>query len=67
MGLARLLLALSVVLAHLPVLLGPLVNGHVAVQGFFIISGFYMALILDSKYHTDKRGRKISAVNSSHR
>lgn len=56
MGTARLLLALSVMLAHLPALRGPLVHGRVAVEGFYIISGFYMALILDRKYRGAEAG-----------
>ena len=54
MGLLRVLLALSVVAAHSTPILGTsLVGGRVAVQTFFILSGFYMALVLDGKY----RGR----------
>lgn len=58
MGLLRFLLALSVVLAHAPVRIlfpgQPLVGGALAVQIFFMISGFYMALILDGKYSDNK-------------
>ena len=51
MGLIRALLAISVILAHSESFLGlSLVGGKVAVQAFFIISGFYMALILNEKY-----------------
>lgn len=51
MGLIRLLLALSVVLSHSSAILGiDLVGGRVAVQAFYIISGFYMTLILREKY-----------------
>jgi len=58
MGIIRFLLALSVVLYHLRFTMGdnvvPLVNfgvrGAEAVQVFFIISGFYMALVLNGKY-----------------
>lgn len=54
MGLLRLLLALAVVAAHA----GPpggieallLTGGPFAVQIFYVISGFYMALILNEKY-----------------
>lgn len=53
MGLIRILLALSVVLAHtaepLP-FVGRMVAGPVAVQCFFVLSGFYMALVLHEKY-----------------
>ncbi len=54
MGLLRLLLALAVVAAHA----GPafdriewfLTGGPLAVQIFYVISGFYMALVLNEKY-----------------
>jgi peptidoglycan/LPS O-acetylase OafA/YrhL len=58
-GLTRLLLALSVVVGHAGGLVGLeyaphrpviLVEGRVAVQSFYLISGFYMALILDRVY-----------------
>lgn len=53
MGLLRLLLAIAVIIYHT----GPLwgiqsVGGVVAVESFFMISGFYMALVLNSKYPT---------------
>lgn len=51
MGLIRLLLALSVVISHSNTIFGiELVGGPIAVQSFFIISGFYMALVLNEKY-----------------
>lgn len=51
MGIIRLLLAISVVLAHSSSLFGTnLVGGKIAVQAFYIISGFYMSLILNEKY-----------------
>lgn len=51
MGIIRLLLALAVVAAHTKGIFGlTLVGGKVAVQSFFIISGFYMSLILNEKY-----------------
>jgi peptidoglycan/LPS O-acetylase OafA/YrhL len=54
MGLVRLLLALAVVAAHA----GPpggvawleMTGGPASVQCFYVISGFYMALILNEKY-----------------
>ena len=51
MGLIRLLLALSVVIAHTGNSFKILSNGNDCVQLFFIISGFYMFLILDKKYY----------------
>lgn len=50
MGLFRLVLAFCVVLAHglnLPI---PAARADVAVQTFYIVSGFYMALVLTEKY-----------------
>lgn len=58
MGLLRLLLALSVVFAHSGafVLTGNhFVGGMVAVESFFMISGFYMALVLENKYGDDRK------------
>jgi peptidoglycan/LPS O-acetylase OafA/YrhL len=57
MGRVRLLLALLVFISHSP--LAHLINGHafeaapLAVQCFFVISGFLIAFILDQKYHDD--------------
>lgn len=51
MGFLRLLLAMVVVIGHTPTSLhGQAAPGSVAVQAFFIISGFYIALILNRKY-----------------
>jgi peptidoglycan/LPS O-acetylase OafA/YrhL len=51
MGILRVLLALSVVLAHLGGVGGyQMAGGLAAVQTFYIISGFYMATILTEKY-----------------
>jgi peptidoglycan/LPS O-acetylase OafA/YrhL len=52
MGLIRLLLALSVLRTHAQVgLLGEnLVPGNLAVECFYLISGFYMAMVLNEKY-----------------
>lgn len=50
MGLIRVLLALAVLLSHLPLARYHILSGGLAVQAFFIISGFYMALVLDGKY-----------------
>jgi peptidoglycan/LPS O-acetylase OafA/YrhL len=57
MGVLRLALAISVVIVHSVPLFGlTLVGGRLAVQAFFIISGFYMSLILDTKYGDTKEG-----------
>jgi len=51
MGIIRLLLALSVLSTHANSIFGcHFVGGQMAVQSFYIISGFYMALILKEKY-----------------
>jgi peptidoglycan/LPS O-acetylase OafA/YrhL len=50
MGVVRVALALAVVLSHLPPATFHFISGGLAVQGFFIISGFYMALVLSGKY-----------------
>lgn len=55
MGIIRILLALSVVFAHSSVFAltgNTLVGGLIAVQCFYIISGFYMALVLTQQYTT---------------
>ena len=51
MGLLRLLLAISVLAYHAgPVLGSSMLPGDYAVEVFFMISGFYMSLVLSSKY-----------------
>lgn len=53
MGLLRLMLALAVVVEHAPDEFRiKLVPGDMAVEMFFMISGFYMALILSTRYET---------------
>lgn len=57
MGSFRLLLALAVVISHSAPIAGfPLISGGLAVKVFFIVSGFYMALILSEKYQTRPHG-----------
>jgi peptidoglycan/LPS O-acetylase OafA/YrhL len=57
MGLIRFLLAMAVVAAHSAPILGlTLVGGKIAVQSFFVISGFYISLILNEKYPAGTRG-----------
>ena len=46
----RLLLAMAVLHSHFPIVEWPVVDGHEAVLGFFAVSGFYMALVLDTAY-----------------
>jgi len=50
MGSIRLFLAFAVLMSHAQVYDFNVIPGHVAVQAFFIISGFYMSLILNQKY-----------------
>jgi len=51
MGLLRYLLAVAVVVAHSAPIAGlPLLGGGLAVKLFFLVSGFYMGLILSEKY-----------------
>ena len=51
MGCFRLYLAMSVVFMHSSNLFGFRgVVGQFAVQSFFVVSGFYMAMVLDTKY-----------------
>jgi peptidoglycan/LPS O-acetylase OafA/YrhL len=50
MGLIRLLLAFAVLLSHIPTATVHFIGGGTAVQAFFIVSGFYMSLVLSGKY-----------------
>jgi peptidoglycan/LPS O-acetylase OafA/YrhL len=54
MGTLRLILALAVVIAHIHIDKGAQVGGAgaaiVAVKLFFLLSGFYMAMVLEDKY-----------------
>jgi peptidoglycan/LPS O-acetylase OafA/YrhL len=52
-GTLRVVLALSVVLWHIPNSPLHLLNASVAVVCFFMISGFYMAMVINEKYATD--------------
>ncbi|HVZ12779.1 MAG TPA: acyltransferase [Patescibacteria group bacterium] len=63
MGLLRLLLALCVVFAHIGITFGyrPM-GGDLPVTSFYIISGFYMTLILNEKY-VGKSGTKLFLIN----
>ena len=51
MGILRFLLAACVVAGHSTPIMGlPLLEAGMAVKAFFMISGFYMTLILSGKY-----------------
>jgi peptidoglycan/LPS O-acetylase OafA/YrhL len=58
MGLVRLILALSVLIAHCPpgVLPAAPVNANLAVQCFYVISGFYIQLIIREKFSAQEKG-----------
>jgi peptidoglycan/LPS O-acetylase OafA/YrhL len=64
MGVIRFLLAMSVVVYHSYTLCGErFVGGTVAVQAFYILSGFYMALILQEKYKPGKGSYRLFLTN----
>jgi peptidoglycan/LPS O-acetylase OafA/YrhL len=56
MGILRFLLATCVVAGHSTRIMGlPMLDAGMAVKAFFMISGFYMTLILSGKYHVRNR------------
>ena len=64
MGLLRLLLAISVVIAHSAPIFGlKMVGGQIAVQAFYMISGFYMTLVLTEKYPSGKGSYRLFLSN----
>jgi peptidoglycan/LPS O-acetylase OafA/YrhL len=64
MGLTRLLLALAVVIAHSAPIFGFVpITSEAAVEAFYIVSGFYMSIILTSKYEPNRRGRLLFYQN----
>ena len=57
MGTLRILLAFAVLFMHSSKLFGMAnMGGTSAVQSFYVISGFYMALVLNEKYEKGRRG-----------
>lgn len=60
MGVFRILLALCVLLTHAAADL-PHLPGTFAVESFFVISGFYMAMVLTEKYTRAKLGNSWAA------
>lgn len=57
MGVVRFILAAAVVFHHSTVPWNlPMVDGHQAVRLFYILSGFYMALVLHTKYPQTRQG-----------
>lgn len=64
MGIFRTILALTVVLAHSKSFLGfQSIGGVMAVETFFIISGFYMTLIINEKYAKKNKGYSLFLTN----
>ena len=64
MGILRLLLALSVVVDHCGPIFGlNLISGELAVHSFYIISGFYMSIILNEKYVGSNSSYKLFITN----
>ncbi|MFT0861111.1 acyltransferase family protein [Ancylobacter sp. G4_0304] len=58
MGVLRLLLAVAVVFAHAGTIAGQgWMPGNLAVEAFFVISGFYMQMVLEAKYTPERLGR----------
>ena len=64
MGKIRTLLALSVVMYHCGAIFGiTLIGGGLPVQAFFIISGFYMSMVLNEKYVGANKSYKLFLSN----
>lgn len=64
MGLIRIILAIAVVIAHSSSIFGfRFVGGQLAVQSFFMVSGFYMTLILNEKYIGKNNSYKLFITN----
>ncbi|RYF62873.1 MAG: acyltransferase, partial [Cytophagaceae bacterium] len=64
MGLLKVLLAALVVFVHAGPLPGfPTMGGSLAVQTFYVISGFYMALILNEKYVDQPHAYRLFLTN----
>jgi peptidoglycan/LPS O-acetylase OafA/YrhL len=56
MGSIRFILAVSVLIAHSsPIFSITILPGYLAVQSFYIISGFYMGLVFTEKYQKTER------------
>ncbi len=59
MGALRCLLALAIVNGHVGGIFGwQMIAGDAAVQAFYVVSGFYMTLVLSEKYGVDTAGRR---------
>lgn len=66
MGLIRIVLALAVLIGHLEVSgVSILIPGNIAVELFFIISGYYMAMVMGSKVYENKSKTNVLAFYKS--
>lgn len=64
MGLLRFLFALAVVIAHSGSIFGYMpMPGDLAVQCFYLISGFYISLVLNEKYIGENKSYKLFLSN----
>jgi len=64
MGIVRFILALSVMVDHTRPIFGySLIGGNISVNSFFIISGFYMAFILNEKYVGENSSYRLFITN----
>ena len=64
MGILRCFLAIIVIIDHTSPFLGlTFIGGTLAVQSFYIISGFYMSLILNEKYINKNNSYKLYITN----
>ncbi|WP_308724691.1 acyltransferase family protein [Metapseudomonas otitidis] len=64
MGILRFLLAIAVVIAHAgPVFGHYIADGRFAVQMFYMVSGFYMALVWNERYATSDRAFRTFYLN----
>ncbi|PXV68891.1 peptidoglycan/LPS O-acetylase OafA/YrhL [Dysgonomonas alginatilytica] len=64
MGFLRFLFALAVVIAHSAPIFGyRLIPGSLAVQSFYMISGFYISLVLNEKYIGENKSYKLFLSN----
>lgn len=66
MGIIRIILALAVLIGHLEINgVGLLIPGNIAVELFFIISGYYMAMVMGSKIYEKKAKTNVLAFYKS--
>src|SRR5690348_15786486 len=63
MGLLRIILAISIIIGHTSSLFGLFVPSIVAVEAFFVISGFVIAYVLEEKYRGKKHSYRLFITN----